>query len=592
MMLGKAATILLTCVLIIAVFSLSSCANDPEMSISDQVVNEGDVLNIDLEEHLVERKNLPVVFSLVDGVGEVEGTRYTFAPSHGDAGEYFVTIKAENAKNKTFETTFRVSVQFVNRPPSVELPAELEVIEGDHLKVSLIKHAQDPDGDQITFELLEGPGELYDDQTYSLATTFGDRGEYDIVIRATDVHLGSATATSLVRVIPGVDLPDIRFSDKSTEVGKLISVDLHKESQLPQNVPATFEQISGPGTLLPGGKFVVFPETGDIGTHEIRIRVTTSEGAYRESGFLLHVVSRSDSSSRTLLVGEDQEFTSIQEAIDAASTGDVVLVNPGIYTENLTLNKGITLEGVSVEEVILKAENEGSPVISVSRANGFTISGFTIETTGRCLFISRSSGQVIDNILRGGRSAVAFSSGSANSLLVSDNTITTLQGETELDTPPAEGLVGLNAYGDGIIFIRNNEFRRCGTAIIFSTNTLFVTENNYVHNNTVGISVTGDSSGVLRDNTVFQNYTNGLLLNMRSSVEVSHNAFVDNHRHGLDLYLRWCTECRCGGTVFRGTVLGVGNVFDDPEDICPLDYEWPEGFYTVNPDISFDGNVN
>ncbi|MFB2645154.1 hypothetical protein ACE09Y_02620, partial [Raphidiopsis sp. BLCC-F218] len=44
-------------------------------------------------------------------------------------------------------------------------------------------------------------------------------------------------------------------------------------------------------------------------------------------------------------VGPGRTYTTIQSAINAASDGDVIRVLSGIYNENLTINKSITLEG-------------------------------------------------------------------------------------------------------------------------------------------------------------------------------------------------------------------------------------------------------
>lgn len=44
-------------------------------------------------------------------------------------------------------------------------------------------------------------------------------------------------------------------------------------------------------------------------------------------------------------VGPGQTYTTIQAAINAASNGDVIKVLSGVYNENLTINKSITLEG-------------------------------------------------------------------------------------------------------------------------------------------------------------------------------------------------------------------------------------------------------
>ncbi len=48
-------------------------------------------------------------------------------------------------------------------------------------------------------------------------------------------------------------------------------------------------------------------------------------------------------SVRTIEVGANKEFLTIQEAINAASDGDSIVVYAGDYAENILINKAVTL---------------------------------------------------------------------------------------------------------------------------------------------------------------------------------------------------------------------------------------------------------
>ena len=65
------------------------------------------------------------------------------------------------------------------------------------------------------------------------------------------------------------------------------------------------------------------------------------------------VVSAGVGAAATLTVDDsgDADYTSIQAAVDAASAGDVISVCDGAYTENVTVNKSITIEGVGMPTV-------------------------------------------------------------------------------------------------------------------------------------------------------------------------------------------------------------------------------------------------
>jgi parallel beta-helix repeat protein len=76
-----------------------------------------------------------------------------------------------------------------------------------------------------------------------------------------------------------------------------------------------------------------------------------------------------------------KDRSTIQEAIDAATSGDTILVASGTYYENLVINKPISLVGESREDTILDGSGFGD-IIYVS-SDGVKVSNFTIRNSGR-----------------------------------------------------------------------------------------------------------------------------------------------------------------------------------------------------------------
>ena len=81
--------------------------------------------------------------------------------------------------------------------------------------------------------------------------------------------------------------------------------------------------------------------------------------------------------------GGRRTFVGIQEAIDVAATDDLILINPGIYTEKLRINKALRLEGSGMNDTIIQAASSpgmasGEAVIVIA-STAVTLSDMTIR---------------------------------------------------------------------------------------------------------------------------------------------------------------------------------------------------------------------
>ena len=101
--------------------------------------------------------------------------------------------------------------------------------------------------------------------------------------------------------------------------------------------------------LIPRGLaialLIVAPATGTLGT--------------------LTPASAQDPTTHTVAVDGSADFTSVQAAVDAAASGDVVMVQPGTYTEQVVIDKDLDLIGDGPRaDIVITAPTDvaGSPV--------------------------------------------------------------------------------------------------------------------------------------------------------------------------------------------------------------------------------------
>ena len=170
-----------------------------------------------------------------------------------------------------------------------------------------------------------------------------------------------------------------------------------------------------------------------------------------------------------------KDYTSIQDAIDAASPGDTVYVYSGKYYENIVINKTINLFGNSVntDDIIIDGNKNGN-VIEIN-ADFVNISGFTIQNSGDKLFYT--SGIFIN---------------SKNNIFISHNNI--------ID----------NEYGIYIIssdnnLINDNTFSNNSRGVYMRGSIKNNITKNVFYNNTDGLFLEGSSYNLIKNNTFNQN---------------------------------------------------------------------------------------
>jgi len=171
----------------------------------------------------------------------LSGNTFTWKPNYDQAGVYSVTFKVTDKGGLTATKTVAIVVNNVNRPPAftVEIPNN-QVVPVHNVPVTFefIYKAEDPDGDQLTFRKISGPGEISTTGLFTWEPVPDQAGKsYILIIEVTD---GSLTATST---------RTIKVSDIVTGVEE--ETGIPTEYSLMQNYPNPFNPATTIRFALP-----------------------------------------------------------------------------------------------------------------------------------------------------------------------------------------------------------------------------------------------------------------------------------------------------------------------------------------------------
>jgi len=88
------------------------------------------------------------------------------------------------------------------------------------------------------------------------------------------------------------------------------------------------------------------------------------------------------SETKVVNINTELSYTTIQKAINASETkdGDTLLVYPGLYRENIVVNKSLTIMGTNREKTIIEREEKGVIVLFI-QADNVTVANLTVQNS-------------------------------------------------------------------------------------------------------------------------------------------------------------------------------------------------------------------
>ncbi|MCX6578940.1 MAG: right-handed parallel beta-helix repeat-containing protein [Candidatus Aminicenantes bacterium] len=272
-------------------------------------------------------------------------------------------------------------------------------------------------------------------------------------------------------------------------------------------------------------------------------------------------------------------YQTIQAAIDAASSGDLIKLYSTTFYENITIDVSITLEGYHMFSTSIQGDCT-EDVVTITAA-GVTIKSLGIlgcgnnNTVYHGIKIESANNTVVDTMIAECYRGIYTSGYSGN--IIRDNLISTTWDYYE-------GIIvsGSNNKIYGNTFIRAATETRVGWAIIILSASNTDIYQNSIRNHEYAIYVFAASNNNIFANTIEDNDYGIYLFSTCEDNKIHHNNFLDNDIQAYTYYAgtnQWDNGCPSGGNYWDNntncTDVSDCNAQQSPDGICDSSFSIP-----------------
>ena len=229
---------------------------------------------------------LPIHYILQQNVSRgslalnTETGTFTYTPLNNISGLDTFTFKASDDNGDSNTATVAIAIQAVNQAPSVE---NIAITTDEDTSLSGQLQAQDPDGDTMTYLVINNPNHGTLNLTTSGAFTYSPANDFhgndSFSYQVNDGQLNSNTASVAITVSPVNDVPVAKAVSLSTDEDTTVNSQL--QAYDPDGDPLTYTVVSNPanGTLVlsTNGTFTYTPTSNVSGTDSFSFRASDGQ---------------------------------------------------------------------------------------------------------------------------------------------------------------------------------------------------------------------------------------------------------------------------------------------------------------------------